>query len=135
MFDRYAFLERVLAKAPNRQRVLDALGLPSSRGPNLFNRGHDRPRRLWVEEAIQLSETFGVPLGGEIASAESLLPVLKVCLRNPPTDWTDRDFQRIAEEIELGLRLRQALDTSPDNPGQSPPVADDEDRPSPHKPG
>jgi hypothetical protein len=135
MFDRYLFLERVLSKAPTRQRVLDALGLPSSRGPNLFNRGHARPRRLWVEEAVQLSEAFGVPLGGEIASAESLLPVLRVCLRNPPTEWTDRDFQRIAEEIELGLRLRQALDTTPDSQDRIPPAGVDEEKPSPHKRG
>lgn len=133
-FDRYDFLDRVLAKAKTRQAVLDVLGLPSSRGPNLFNRDHKRPRRLWVEDAIKLSQAFDVPLAGaEVASAESLLPVLRVCLRHPPEEWTDQDVQRLAEEIEYGLRLKQAFDTSPDDPARAAQALNGEAGPSPGK--
>lgn len=119
VFDRYQFLERVLEKAPTRQAVLDVLGLPSSRGPNMFNRGHDRPRRLWVEEAVKLSEKFDVPLTGGSVSAEDLTPVLSVALRGAPTDWQESDVQRLAEEVAFGLRLQQSFPPSlqtPDRP-------------------
>lgn len=134
-FDRYAFLERVLEKARTRQAVLDVLGLPSSRGPNMFNRGHERQRRLWVEEAVKLSEQFGVPLGGANVSADELTPVLAVALRGAPTDWQESDVQRLAEEVAFGLRLQQSYPPSSQNLGHRPPDDPSKDERSPRKPG
>jgi hypothetical protein len=116
MFDRYAFLAKVLAKAPTRQAVLNTLGLPSSRSPELFNRNAKKPRGLSVEEAVTLSEAFGVPITGDVASVESLVPVLRVCLRYAPKEWSETAVQRLAEEIEFGLRLQQSVAPTPQIP-------------------
>lgn len=116
VFDRYSFLERVLEKSGTRQAVLDLLGLPSSRGPSMFNRGHKLPRRLWVEEAVALSERFDVPLSGSSVSAEDLIPVLSVALRGAPTEWQESDVQRLAEEVAFGLRLQQSFAPSSQTP-------------------
>ena len=135
VFDRYSFLERVLEKARTKQAVLDVLGLPSSRGPNMFNRGHERPRRLWVEEAVKLSEAFDVPLTGATVSADELTPVLSVALRGVPTDWQESDVQRLAEEVAFGLRLQQSYPPSSQTPDH--PEAGDlsKDQRSPRKHG
>lgn len=122
-FDRYTFLERVLAKAKTKQAVLDALGLPSSRGTHMFTRGHARPRRLWVEEAIILSDKFDVPLTGGSVSVEALKPVLAVALRGAPKDWQESDVQRLAEEVAFGLRLQQSFPPSSQTPDR--PATDD----------
>lgn len=125
VFDRYAFLERVLARAGTKQAVLDALGLPSSRGPNMFTRGHERPRRLWVEEAVTLSEKFDVPLADANVSADALTPVLAVALRGAPSEWQASDVQRLAEEVSFGLRLQKTFQPSsqtPDRPSEGDPA-------------
>lgn len=135
VFDRYSFLERVLEKAPTRQAVLDALGLPSSRGPHMFNRGHERPRRLWVEEAVALSERFDVPLTGSSVSAADLTPVLTVALRGAPTEWQESDVQRLAEEVAFGLRLQRSFAPSSQTPDQPVPGGRAKEIRSPDKPG
>lgn len=132
MFDRYRFLGEVLDRAGSQAEVGRVLGLPSSRLSELFNPDAAKPRGLKVEEAVKLSEAFRVPITGDSASAESLLTVLKVCLRHPPKEWTEQELRRLAEEIELGLQLRQALDTNSDNvrhlrlvdTGEAPPQPD-----------
>lgn len=135
VFDRYRFLAQVLEKAGSQAEVGRVLNIPSSRLSELFNPDAVKPRRLKLEEAVTLSEAFRVPITGDSASAESLLTVLRVCLRHPPKEWTDSELRRLAEEIELGLQLRQALDTSsqsagrPDQerPGEGPPQHDRRD--------
>lgn len=134
-FDRYTFLERVLAKAKTQKAVLDALGLPSSRGPNMFKRDHERPRRLWVEEAIKLAEKFDVPLTGGAVSADALKPVLAVALRGAPTDWQESDVQRLAEEVAFGLRLQQSFQPSSQTPDRIAPDENATGEHSPDKPG
>lgn len=134
-FDRYTFLDRVLAKARTQRAVLDTLGLPSSRGPNLFRRGHERPRRLWVEDAVKLSEKFDVPLTAPNVSADVLKPVLAVALRGAPTDWQESDVQRLAEELAFGLRLQQEYQPSSQTPDHRAPDASAAGERSPDKRG
>lgn len=132
MFDRYRFLSEILEKAGGKQaEVGRVLGLPSSRLSELFNPEAAKPRKLKLEEAVKLSEAFGVPITGHMASAESLLPVLKVCLRYAPKEWTEQELRRLSEEIELGLRLQQSLGPSQDDPNRRPPAPGGEVRPSP----
>ena len=116
-FNRYDFLGRVRAKARNQQAVLDLLGLPSSRGKEVFDPEHPKPRQIKLEEAVALSETFGVPIGGAGVSVGELVPVLSVCLRNAPPHWDGEDVRRLAEEIALGLRFRQEFGTTQQRPG------------------
>lgn len=132
VFDRYNFLASVLRKARTRQAVLDVLSLPSSRGPELFNRDNKKPRGLSVEEAIMLSQAFGVPLGGESVSVEQLLPVLQVCLRHAPPSWTERDVQRLAGEIVFGLRFQRSFGEDQHSPNHEIADAEDDVPPKPH---
>lgn len=119
-FNRYDFLRRVRSKARNQQAVLDLLGLPSSRGKEVFDPEHPKPRQIKVEEAVALSEVFGVPIGGAGVSVGELVPVLEVCLRNAPSNWDAEGVQRLAGEIALGLRFRQEFGTT--QPGQGLPA-------------
>jgi hypothetical protein len=130
MFDQHAFLEDVLKKAPTRQAVLDMLGLPSSRGPELFNPEHPKPRRLKLAEAVKLSEAYGVPITGPMVSADSLMPILEVSLRYPPKEWTESDVRRLAEEIEAGLKLWRSFVASRPSADRRPQASDGpDDRP------
>lgn len=117
MFDRYEFLAQVLKKAGTQAEVGRVIGLPSSRLSELFNPDSPKIRKLKLEEAVILSERFGVPIVPERVSATSLLPVLQVCLRHTPKEWSDAEIRRLAGEIELGLQLRQALEANSENSG------------------
>lgn len=121
-FDRYDFLTRVRAKARTQKAVLDILDLPSSRGKEVFDPEHPKARQIKVEEAVALSEAFGVPIGGAGVSVGELVPVLSVCLRNAPAQWDDASVRRLAEEIALGLRFQQSFGTA--QPGQYIPGAE-----------
>lgn len=111
MFDKRAFLDAVLAKAGSKSAMARALDLPAPRIMEMFK----DERRITLEEGALLAERFGVPLMTGV-SADQLLPVLKVCLRHAPKDgWSDADVSRLAQEIQRGLELLQALD-----PTQSP---------------
>jgi len=123
MFDRYRFLNDVLAKAGTQAKVGKVLDIPSSRLSELFNPKSKKKRALKLEEAVELSERFGVPITGPAASAESLAPVLRVLLRYAPTEWTETDVQRLAEEIELGLKLRREIETTQPSPDHQAPEA------------
>lgn len=123
MFDQYAFLAECVRKAGTNQAVLNVLGLPSSRGPELFNPNHKKPRRLQLAEAVKLSEAFEVPITGPMVSADSLVPILEVSLRHGPTEWAGPDVRRLAEEIESGLKFWrnfQASQQAQDRPRWAP---------------
>lgn len=133
MFDQYAFLDDILAKAPTRQAVLDLLNLPSSRGPELFNPEHPKPRKLKLTEAVKLSEAFNVPITGPMANADSLIPILEVSLRYPPKEWAETDVRRLAEEIEAGLKLWRSFVANRPSPGRLRPASDEPGDPLPGK--
>lgn len=134
MFDQHRFMAEVIREAGSQAEVGRTLGIPSSRVSEMCNPDAIKPRKLKLTEAVKLSETYGVPITGEMASAKSLLRVLKVALRHPPREWTDRELQRLASEIERGLQYLQALEPTPHEPDHLPPAADGEAQPSPDKP-
>lgn len=135
MFDRYRFLNEILKKAGSQAEVGRVLDLPSSRLSELFNPEAKKPRALKLEEAVELSERYGVPLTSQAVSAGSLLPVLEVCLRYAPKEWTVPDVQRLAEEIELGLKLHQAIESSRQEPDHRLPASAGPDEQPPRKRG
>lgn len=113
VFDVQTFLAAVLGVARTQAAIGRVLGLPSSRVTEIYS----GERQLKLVEAVKLAEEFGIPLHGPMISAETLLPILKVCLRSPPKGgWTDQALQRLSEEIEYGLGLLRV--SAPQQPSQ-----------------
>lgn len=113
VFDVQLFLAAVLEVAGTQAAIGRVLDLPSSRVTETFTGG----RQLKLTEAVKLAEEFGVPLHGPMISAETLLPILRVCLRSPPKGgWTDQALLRLSEEIEFGLGLLRT--SAPQRPSQ-----------------
>jgi hypothetical protein len=107
MFSSRDFLARALAAAGSQAEMARALDLPSSRVAEFFKEKGQRQRRLTMEEGIRLARAFDLPIDGRV-SAEQLIPVLRIVLRHSSKDsWTDQAIERLAQEIELGLRLLQ----------------------------
>jgi len=107
MFDKAAFLSAVLAKAGTPSAVGRTLNLESSRVAELYRADDNpaKPRGLKLQEAITLAEEYRVPLHSPMVSAETLKPILAVCLKHSKGTWSDRDVERLAQEIEYGLGL------------------------------
>ena len=107
MFDSRSFLDRVLKRAGTQAEMGRALDLPSSRVAEFFREKGNRQRRLTMDEGVKLARTFGLPIDGQVSAAQ-LTPVLRIVLRRPSREsWTDSAIERLAQEIELGLRLLQ----------------------------
>lgn len=111
----YEILDRSLEKAGSKAEIARTLGIPTSRVAELYRRKPEegKPRRLQYAEAVKLLETFFPEQTGATISAETLAPILSVCLRHAPKGgWTEQEVQRLAQAVEYGLGL---IATSPAN--------------------
>ena len=96
------FLAEIRKRARSDADIGRALKLPSSRIAELFKGS----RNLKYEEAKILADIYMPEMTGAGVSAETLAPILKVCLRHsPPGGWTEQEVQRLARAVEYGLGL------------------------------
>lgn len=111
VFDPDQFLASVLKKAGSQAEMARALDQPTSRIAELFREGKGK-RRLTMADGVRLAEAFGIAID-EVVSAERLKPVLEVCLRYPPKGgWSGQAVERLAQELEYGLRLLKRTSAS-----------------------
>ena len=106
------FLREVETRAKSRAEMARVLHVAPARITEMYKGERD----LSYDEAVTLARHYGIE--DELAvNAERLKPILEVCLRYAPKgDWTERDVQRLAEEIEYGLELLQSF--APEPPSQ-----------------
>lgn len=106
-----AFLAEVERKAGSRSEIARVLGLSPSRVTEMYK----GERGLSYDEAAKLAVTYGIE-PAEVVTAELLQPILKICLRYPPKEWTDQAVERLSEEIEYGLQLLRLVPSRPPSP-------------------
>lgn len=102
------FLEQVERKAGSRAEIARVLGLAASRVTEMYKGQRD----LSYDEAVKLAIAYGIE-PSEIITAELLMPILRICLRYPPKEWTDQAVERLAEEVEYGLQLLRLVPSRP----------------------
>lgn len=106
MLPKGEFLQAVEAAAQSRAEIARTLGVPGSRVTELMQNKRD----LKYDEAVKLERAYQV---SGCANVAAMKRVLAVCLRHAPKGgWTDRDVERLAQEIEYGLSLLRSLETS-----------------------
>lgn len=113
VFDQEEFLARALAKAGTKAEIGRILGVPSSRVAEMY-----RPNttfRLTMKQGMQLAEALDMS-PGQAVNVDTLTPVLRVCLRHAPKEWTEQAVARLAQEIVFGLELQQSLQGDADIP-------------------
>lgn len=99
MLTKTQFLQEVESKASTRAEIAEVLGLSRPAVTGLYNGGRD----LSYAEAVKLADHYGIDPNK--VSEEKLMPVLRICLRHAPAEWSDHSVARLAEEIVFGLEL------------------------------
>lgn len=110
MLNRTQLLQEAKAKAKSQAEISRALNISRSAVTGLFNGERD----LSYDEAVKLSDTYDIDPNK--LTAEKLIPVLRVCLRYAPKEWSDQTVERLAQEILYGLELLRFA--SPIDPSQ-----------------
>lgn len=114
MFSRAKFLEAVKAVAKSQAEIACVLGI-SEAAVSLLYKTDGKPRQLSYEEAVKLADYYGIDPNA--VTVEKLVPVLRMCLRNPPAEWSDHNVRRFAEDLVYGLellRFSSSIEPSPD---------------------
>lgn len=108
MLTKGEFLAAVEAKAKSRAEIARALNLSRPAITLMYKGG----RELTYSEAVKLADTYDIDPNK--LTVEKLVPVLRVCLRYAPKEWTDQSVERLAQEMLYGLELlRFATPTEP----------------------
>lgn len=104
MFTKAQFLEAVKTVAKTQAEIAGVLGLSEAAVSLIYkNPSEGKPRQLSYDEAVKLADYYGIDPNK--ITAEKLIPVLRMCLRNPPAEWTDQAVRRFAEDLVYGLEL------------------------------
>lgn len=99
MLTKPEFLEAVEAKAKTRAEIARALNVSRAAVTGLYNGGRD----LSYTEAVKLADMYDIDPNQ--LTVEKLTPVLRVCLRHAPKEWSDHSVVRLAQEILYGIEL------------------------------
>lgn len=106
MLTKGQFLRAVKAAAKTQAEIAQVLGISEAAVSGLYKDPEKgKPRELSYNEAVKLADYFGID-PSKITAAK-LIPVLKMCLRHPPEEWTDHNIAHLADNVVYGLELLQ----------------------------
>lgn len=110
MLTRQEFLAAIEAKAASRAEIARALGI----SPAAVTLIYGGQRKLSYDEAVKLADIYHIDPNQ--LTEDKLVPVLRICLRHAPKEWSDHSVGRLAQEILYGLELLRFV--SPIGPSQ-----------------
>jgi transcriptional regulator with XRE-family HTH domain len=99
MLTKQQFLDEVKAKAASQAEIARTLNVSRAAVTGLYNGGRD----LSYNEAVKLADAYDVEPNK--LTVEKLTPVLRICLRHAPKEWSDHSVERLSQEILYGLEL------------------------------
>lgn len=121
MLTRNQFLEAVRASAKSQAEIARVLNVSEPAVSLIFKHIAEsdptkgKPRDLSYDEAVKLSDYYGIDPNK--LTVEKLIPVLRMCLASPPSEWSDRTVERFAEDLIFGIELLRTTSSIEPNPG------------------